>query len=213
MWYVRLLFIPKRKILTYRKASHNPQSGFRVVNAVSNQYCCGSVKKIDKQSIICQADRAFYVKPGQVMTEVAGLASGGNSSSAGDGSSSSNNNNNNSGSSNSDKSARLAIGLGLGIPLGLIAASALAWGGWERRQKAISAREVQELRALNGSSIGVSGSGTVNSTSTGMAVASSQYGYADGQGQVLLQPQPVELDQSTGRSPVELDAMGSKRRG
>lgn len=145
------------------------------------------------------------------MTEVAGLASGGNSSSAGDGSSSSNNNNNNSGSSNSDKSARLAIGLGLGIPLGLIAASALAWGGWERRQKAISAREVQELRALNGSPIGMP---AANSTSTGMAAASSQHGYADGQGQVLSQPHPVELDQSSGRrSPVELDAMGSKRRG
>lgn len=148
------------------------------------------------------------------MTGVAGLVSGGNSSSDGDGSSSSNNNNNSgSGSSNSDKSARLAIGLGLGIPLGVIAASALAWGGWERRQKAISAREVQELRALNGSPIGMSGTGTANSTSMGMAVASSQYGYADGQGQVLLQAQPAELDQSSGRSPVELDAMENKRRG
>lgn len=144
------------------------------------------------------------------MTGVAGLASGGNSSSAGDGSSSSDNNSGGS-SSNSDKSARLAIGLGLGIPLGLIAASALAWGGWERRQKAISAREVQELRALNGSPIGMP---AANSTSTGMAAASSQHGYADGQGQVLSQPHPVELDQSSGRrSPVELDAMGSKRRG
>lgn len=144
------------------------------------------------------------------MTGVAGLASGGNSSSAGDGSSSSDNNSGGS-SSNSDKSTRLAIGLGLGIPLGLIAASALAWGGWERRQKAISAREVQELRALNGSPIGMP---AANSTSTGMAAASSQHGYADGQGQVLSQPHPVELDQSSGRrSPVELDAMGSKRRG
>lgn len=144
------------------------------------------------------------------MTGVAGLASGGNSSSAGDGSSSSDNNSGGR-SSNSDKSTRLAIGLGLGIPLGLIAASALAWGGWERRQKAISAREVQELRALNGSPIGMP---AANSTSTGMAAASSQHGYADGQGQVLSQPHPVELDQSSGRrSPVELDAMGSKRRG
>ena len=73
---------------------------------------------------------------------------------------------------------------------------------------------MQELRALNGSPIGMSGTGTANSTSMGMAVASSQYGYADGQGQVLSQPHPVELDQSSGRrSPVELDAMGSKRRG
>lgn len=157
---------------------------------------------ITGNSINCAVDPDFYVPPGTVIPGVAAL----NSSDTGN--RADNNTNNDGGSSSGgsdDKSTRLAIGLGLGIPLGIIAGSALIWGGWERRQRAISAKEVQALKA----SAAAGGAGMA------MGAAPGQYGYGYAYGAAPQQvPQgyvaPAELEH-TSTSPTELDSRTAMR--
>lgn len=75
---------------------------------------------------------------------------------------------------------QLAIGLGLGIPLAVIAGSALLWGGWERRKRTASLKELEQLKAA--SAVGAVG------------MAQNQYGYS--YPQAYAAP-PVEMDQHT----------------
>lgn len=138
------------------------------------------------ENIKCDSDFAFNVKPGNVIPGVAALnaTNTGNSASNKNGTSSNNSN---------DKSARLGLGLGLGLPLGIIAASALIWGVWERKQRAISAKEVQDLKA--------------SAAAAGVAHGQYGYGYAV-PGQVAQAPfvQPVELENVSSSLPSELDS-------
>ncbi|KAE8376407.1 hypothetical protein BDV26DRAFT_305609 [Aspergillus bertholletiae] len=184
-------------------ARWNQGTGYRVVNAIDDQYCCGNVVSIDNTSIECAVDRAFTVPIGTVMPGVAALAnytksSASSTASSSDSSSSGNNSSNTSGEAsadNNDQSARLAIGLGLGLPLGLIAGSALIWGAWERKQRTASRRELEALK-------------------TSLAAASPQsgmgYNYHDGHGytQVPAMP-PTELGQYSVPA-SELDSSGAK---
>lgn len=174
-----------------------------MVNALENQYCCGSVTSIDSSNINCAQDRAFYVSPGTVIPGVAAL----NASDTGNGVDNSTDGDNG-GSSSDDKSTRLAIGLGLGIPLGIIAGSAIIWGAWERKQRAVSAKELRDLKA---------GAAAAAAGGAGMAmggVAPNQYGYGYGvapaqvpQAQFM---QPVELEH-TSSFPTELDSRTAAR--
>ncbi|OJJ78530.1 uncharacterized protein ASPGLDRAFT_30591 [Aspergillus glaucus CBS 516.65] len=183
--------------------SHAPQTGYRVVNALENQYCCGSVTSIDSSNINCAEDRAFYVAPGTVIPGVAAL----NASNSGN-SADNNTDGDNSSSSSDDKSTHLAIGLGLGIPLGIIAGSALIWGAWERKQRAVSAKELQDLKV---------GAAAAAAGGAGMAMggmAPHQYGYGYGVAPTQVpQPQfaqPAELEH-TSSFPTELDSRTAAR--
>lgn len=182
--------------------SHNPQTGFRVVNALENQYCCGSVTSIDSSNINCADDRAFYVAPGTVIPGVAALNAS-NSGNIADNSTDNSTDGDNSGSSSDDKSTRLAIGLGLGIPLGIIAGSALIWGAWERKQRAVSAKELQDLKA------GAAAGGT-GMAMGGMTPHQYGYGYGVASAQVPQFAQPVELEH-TSSFPTELDSRTAAR--
>jgi len=174
-----------------------------VVNALENQYCCGNVNSIDSSNINCAEDRAFYVSPGTVIPGVAAL----NASDRGDGGDN-NTNSDNSESSSNDKSTRLAIGLGLGIPLGIIAGSALIWGAWERKQRAVSAKKLQDLKAV----AAAAATGGAGMAMGGMAP--NQYGYVYGVAPAQV-PQaqfmrPVELEH-TSSFPTELDSRTAAR--
>ncbi|KAL5362706.1 hypothetical protein BJX96DRAFT_154437 [Aspergillus floccosus] len=161
-------------------------NGYRVVNAIGSQYCCGSVVSITDSTIECEKDRTFQVTKGTVLPGVAALAdyTTSTSSTSTDGSSNGNTcaaSEDTSGESDgNDQSKRLAIGLGLGIPLGLIAGSALIWGGWERRQRAVFAKELEQLKANAAAGMG-------------MAMAPNSYGYGYGPPAHA----PVELGQSS----------------
>ncbi|KAB8256184.1 hypothetical protein BDV32DRAFT_129399 [Aspergillus pseudonomiae] len=176
-------------------------TGYRVVNAIDDQYCCGNVVSIDNNSIECAVDRAFTVPIGTVMPGVAALANYTKSSTSSSSSSASSSGNSSSDASggtsgdNNDQSTRLALGLGLGIPLGLIAGSALIWGAWERKQRSASMRELEGLKA----------SFAATSAPGGMAY-NHHYGHA--YAQVPAAP-PTEMGQSPVL-PSELDSTGAK---
>lgn len=175
-----------------------------MVNALDNQYCCGSVTSIDSNNINCAEDRAFYVAPGTVIPGVAALNAS-NSGNTADNSTDNSTNSDSSGTSSDDKSTRLAIGLGLGIPLGIIAGSALIWGAWERKQRAVSAKQLQDLKA------GVAAAGGLGMAMGGTAPHQYGYGYDVAPAQVP-QPQfaqPVELEH-TSSLPTELDSRTAK---
>lgn len=174
-----------------------------MVNAFENQYCCGSVTSIDSSNINCAEDRAFYVAPGNVIPGVAALNASNSGNSADNSTDGSGN-----GSSSDDKSTRLAIGLGLGIPLGIIAGSALIWGAWERKQRAVSAKELQDLKA----GAAAAAAGGAGMAMDGMAPHQYGYGYGVAPAQVP-QPQfaqPVELEH-TNSFPTELDSRTAAR--
>lgn len=171
------------------------------MNALENQYCCGSVTSIDSSNINCAEDRAFYVAPGNIIPGVAALNAS-NSGNSADRSADNSTDSDSSGTSD-DKSARLAIGLGLGIPLGIIAGSALIWGAWERRQRAVSVKELQGLKA--GAAAATAGGGA----EMAMGGMVHQYGYGHGVAPAQV-PQlhfahPVELEH-TSSLPTELDS-------
>jgi hypothetical protein len=178
-------------------ARWNTYTGYWVVNAIDNQYCCGHVVSVENNSIECAVDRAFTVAQGTVIPGVAALANYSSSSSSVSPSASGSNGNNSSGASpdtsdDGDQSTRLAIGLGLGIPLGLIAGSALIWGAWERKQRAASRRELEELKA----------------STAGMTMGPAHNQYGHGYSQVPAAP-PVEIGQYS--APIsELDSSGAK---
>ncbi|ODM23380.1 hypothetical protein SI65_00969 [Aspergillus cristatus] len=184
--------------------SHTNETGHRVVNALENQYCCGSVTSIDSSNVNCAEDRAFYVSPGTVIPGVAALNASDTGNSADNSTDS-----DNGGSSSDDKSTRLAIGLGLGIPLGIIAGSALIWGAWERRQRAVSAKELQDLKAGAAAAAAAGGAGMAMG-----GVAPNQYGYgysfAPAQVPQAQFMQPVELEH-TSAFPTELDSRTAAR--
>ncbi|KAB8274959.1 hypothetical protein BDV30DRAFT_225574 [Aspergillus minisclerotigenes] len=166
-------------------ARWNQGTGYRVVNATDDQYCCGNVVSIDNTSIECAVDRAFTVPIGTVMPGVAALANYTKSSTSSRDTSGDHN----------DQSARLAIGLGLGIPLGLIAGSALIWGAWERKQRSASMRELEGLKA----SLAAAGPPNVMG-----------YNYQHGHGYA---PVPAAPPTELGQYPVpvsELDSAGAK---
>ncbi|GMG54540.1 unnamed protein product [Aspergillus oryzae var. brunneus] len=183
-------------------ARWNQGTGYRVVNAIDDQYCCGNVVSIDNTSIECAVDRAFTVPIGTVMPGVAALANytkSSTSSSSSPGSSSSGNSSSDASGDtpgdHNDQSARLAIGLGLGIPLGLIAGSALIWGAWERKQRSASMRELEGLKA----SLAAAGPPNVMG-----------YNYQHGHGYA---PVPAAPPTELGQYPVpvsELDSAGAK---
>ncbi|KAE8422239.1 hypothetical protein BDV36DRAFT_311357 [Aspergillus pseudocaelatus] len=179
-------------------ARWNQGTGYRVVNAIDDQYCCGNVVSIDNTSIECAVDRAFTVAIGTVMPGVAGLANYTKSSTSSSPSPSGNSSRDSSGDTstdNNDQSTRLAIGLGLGIPLGLIAGSALIWGAWERKQRTASKRELEALKASLAAAGPPSGMG---------------YNYQHGHGYAPVPAAPpTELGQYS--VPVsELDSAGAK---
>ncbi|KAE8374829.1 hypothetical protein BDV26DRAFT_269226 [Aspergillus bertholletiae] len=187
-------------------ARWNQGTGYWVVNAVDDQYCCGNVVSISNNSIECAVDRAFTVPIGTVMPGVAALANYTKSSSASTSSGSSSSNSSSSGDSsgdhsdatsanNHDQSARLAIGLGLGLPLGLIAGAALIWGAWERKQGTASKRELEALKASLATGVPSSGMGY-----------NQQYGHG-------YAPVPARPPTEMGANPVpvsELDSTGAK---
>ncbi|KAE8138520.1 hypothetical protein BDV38DRAFT_292124 [Aspergillus pseudotamarii] len=179
-------------------ARWNQGTGYRVVNAIDDQYCCGNVVSIDNTSIECAVDRAFTVAIGTVMPGVAALANYTKSSTSSSPSSSGNSSSDSSGDTladRNDRSTRLAIGLGLGIPLGLIAGSVLIWGAWERKQRTASKTELEALKASLAAAGPPSGMG---------------YNYQHGHGYAPVPAAPpTELGQYS--IPVsELDSAGAK---
>ncbi|KAL4890257.1 hypothetical protein BDV59DRAFT_195180 [Aspergillus ambiguus] len=168
-------------------ANHKPcarwdrGNGYKVVNALSDQYCCGSVVNITDSTIECEKDRIFHVDKGTVVPGVAALADFTTSTSVPSGGSNSNDScaAASGTSENNDQSTRLAIGLGLGIPLGIIAGSALIWGGWERKQRAASTKELEQLKANTAATMG-------------MGMGPGPYGYG------MLSPSPQPSKRSSG---------------
>ncbi|KAF7592112.1 hypothetical protein BBP40_000660 [Aspergillus hancockii] len=181
-------------------ARWNTNTGYWVVNAIDDQYCCGSVVSIDNNSIKCAVDHAFTLSQATVIPGVAALANYSLSSSSSPSPSASGSTGNNSSDASGDKSGkddqptRLAIGFGLSIPLGLIAGSALIWGAWERKQRAASRRELEALKA--------------STAAAGMSMGMGHNQYGHGYAQVPAAP-PVEMGQHSAPVP-ELDSSGAK---
>ncbi|KAE8361236.1 hypothetical protein BDV27DRAFT_167132 [Aspergillus caelatus] len=139
-------------------ARANPSSGYPVVNAdiANHQFCCGSVVSSSaSDGIKCSGDGPFAVPTGTVIPGVAALASVASTSVPSSSATHSTSNSNDTSSSSSsekpeksdDQSTKLAIGLGLGLPLGIIAATALIWGAWERKKTVTARREMDQLKA------------------------------------------------------------------
>ncbi|KAE8143087.1 hypothetical protein BDV38DRAFT_234666 [Aspergillus pseudotamarii] len=139
-------------------ARSNPSSGYPVVNAdiANHQFCCGSVVSSSaSDGIKCSGDGPFVVPTGTVIPGVAALASVASTSAPSSSATHPAGNNNDTSSSSSsekpekpsDQSTKLAIGLGLGLPLGIIAATALIWGAWERKKTVSARREMDQLKA------------------------------------------------------------------
>ncbi|KAE8410367.1 hypothetical protein BDV36DRAFT_307393 [Aspergillus pseudocaelatus] len=136
----------------------NPSSGYPVVNAdiANHQFCCGSVvSSSSSDGIKCSGDGPFPVPTGAVIPGVAALASVASTSSPSSSATHPAGNSNDTSSSSSsqkqeksnDQSTKLAIGLELGLPLGIIAATALIWGAWERKKTVSARREMDQLKA------------------------------------------------------------------
>ncbi|KAF9882779.1 hypothetical protein FE257_005168 [Aspergillus nanangensis] len=179
-------------------ADANPSSGFPVVNAdIANRlFCCGSVlSSSSSDGIKCSGDGPFPVPTGTVIPGVAALAAFTSSSPTASPTASTtacatnpigNSNETSPEKHNNDKS-NLAIGLGLGLPLGVIAATALLWGFWERKKRASTGREMDQLKA---------------------AVSTQNYQYAPVP--QMQGPPPVEMGYSE-HTVAELPPAGDKR--
>lgn len=119
----------------------------------TNTFCCGEVEDrpgdgATADDIKCSVDEPFNITTvGTPIPGVAGLAHASSSTAPPVSTSTATGGPSNSTSSDDGQSVRLGIGLGLGIPLGLIAGSALVWGGWERKRRMGVVGEAEKLKA------------------------------------------------------------------
>lgn len=108
----------------HSNTTDNPNGGssiFLVTEDVVNQkftYCCGEPTVADNGTITCLKNSApFTLDTGEMLYGYAALE------------------NTTTTAPKSSSSRDVAIGAGVGVPLGVIAASAIAWAIWERMQR------------------------------------------------------------------------------